>query len=90
MGALHRLREQVKETVEDPALFLAELAVDAGDHFAGRDAGRVPGGRRQFGLPPQSADELAEPLSRGGAFLPPGLAAAGLRQLLGDFREVDL
>jgi hypothetical protein len=46
--------------------------------------------QRLFGFSPQAPDKLSQPLCRGGALFPPRFAAAGVCQLLRDFREVDL
>jgi hypothetical protein len=76
--------------IEDLALIGAELAVDASDQLARTGAGLVPllGGLDRF--PAEPPDQLTQPLRRRRALFVTRFPAAGVCQLVGNFREIDL
>ena len=76
--------------LQDLVLGLGELAIEGRIELGGGLLRRVLALRQLDGPRPQPSDQSPEALRGGGALLPPGRPGLGVRQLLRDFREVDL
>ena len=76
--------------IEDLALVGAELAIDAGDQLARAGARLVRLHVRLNRLPAKPTDQLTQPLRRSRPLFVARFLAAGVRQLVGNLREIDL
>jgi hypothetical protein len=76
--------------VEDLPLIGAEFAIDAGDQLARTGAWLVPLLGRLSRFPPEPPNQLTQPLRRRRALFVTRFPAAGVCQLVGNLREIDL
>jgi len=90
LGPLHRAGEELEEVIEDLALVRAELAIDASDQLACAGARLVRLHVRLNRLPAKPTDQLTQPLRRSRPLFVARFLAAGVRQLVGNLREIDL
>ena len=90
LSTLHRAGEELEEVVQDRPLVGAELAVHPGDHLRGGRPGGVGRSACRFGAATQSPNQLPQPLGGSRPLFVRRFAAMRVRQLLRDFRKIDL
>jgi len=76
--------------VEHRTLLRAQLAIDAGDQLGGTGAWLVPHGTGLDGAAAQPADQLTQPFGGSRPLFAAGLPAPDVRELFGNFGEIDL